>query len=142
MGFNITHAWKCYISVVTWALGICLICMPSALGLLGIYIRQIPLAHVTTYTNGYFYDCFKILCIEISLAISFLPHNYIPQSPSNRKLNKLYDVIKSIGYHCKFVSLPILIRYRQNRADTDTSIGIGASLPDTRLCNRTPCPVA
>ena len=32
MGFNIAHAWKCYISVVTCALGICPICMPSALG--------------------------------------------------------------------------------------------------------------
>ena len=42
------------VSVVTCALGICLICMPSALAgpwVLGIHIRQIPRAHVTTYTS-------------------------------------------------------------------------------------------
>ena len=44
------------VSVVTCALGICLICMPSALALagplaLGIHIRQIPRDHVTTYTS-------------------------------------------------------------------------------------------
>ena len=63
VGFNITHAWKCYISVVTWALGICLICMPTALGLLGIHIRQIPRAHVTTYTYVATYNYYNIIIL-------------------------------------------------------------------------------
>ena len=41
-----------YVSLITWALGICLIYMPALSGLrplgLGIYIRQIPHAHVLT----------------------------------------------------------------------------------------------
>ena len=47
---------KWNILVITWALGICLIYMPAPLPLglwpsgLGIYIRQIPLAHVITIT--------------------------------------------------------------------------------------------
>ena len=40
---------KWNILVITWALGIFLIYMPTPLGL-GIYIRQIPLAHVITIT--------------------------------------------------------------------------------------------
>ena len=45
---------KWNILVITWALGIFLIYMPTPLGLrpsgLGIYIRQIPHAHVITIT--------------------------------------------------------------------------------------------
>ena len=49
---------KCYILLVTCALVIYLICMPSALGACGprasgIHIRQIPRAHVTTITYTY-----------------------------------------------------------------------------------------
>ena len=45
--------------VITWALGIFLIYMPAPSGLwpsgLGIYIRQIPRAHVITITYIYIY---------------------------------------------------------------------------------------
>ena len=41
---------KCYILLVTCALVIYLICMPSGLRASGIHIRQIPRAHVTTIT--------------------------------------------------------------------------------------------
>ena len=48
------ECWKWNILVITWALGIFLIYMPASLGLwpsgLGIYIRQIPHAHVITIT--------------------------------------------------------------------------------------------
>ena len=50
---------KWNILVITWALGIFLIYMPVPSGLrpsgLGIYIRQIPLAHVITITYTQFY---------------------------------------------------------------------------------------
>ena len=41
------ECWKWYISLITYAVKICLIYMPAAQGL-GIYIRQIPCAHVIT----------------------------------------------------------------------------------------------
>ena len=36
-----------YAQVVTWARGVCLICMPGPRAV-GMHIRQIPSAHVTT----------------------------------------------------------------------------------------------
>ena len=58
--FLISLTWyilKWYISLVTWAIGICLIYMPQPDGRrpegVGIYIRQIPLAYVITYTYIY-----------------------------------------------------------------------------------------
>ena len=45
---------KWNILVITWALGIFLIYMPAP-SALGIYIRQIPRAHVITYTYIYGY---------------------------------------------------------------------------------------
>ena len=41
---------RCYILVVTWALMICLICMPTALGLWVYISGKITRAHVTTIT--------------------------------------------------------------------------------------------
>ena len=54
---------RCYILLVTCALMIYLICMPSALGPAGIHIRQIPCAHVTTitYIVYVFYDIVNIM---------------------------------------------------------------------------------
>ena len=37
-------------------------------------------------------------------------------------------IIKSIGWYRAFVALPILFRYHQNSTDTNTGIGIAASL--------------
>ena len=51
--FDVVCTLVVYITYITWAIGICLIYIPSPLGLrplgLGIYIRQIPLAHVISY---------------------------------------------------------------------------------------------
>ena len=60
MGFNITHAWKCHISVVTCALRICLICMPSTLGLRAYIsgkslVPMLQLIHVAHSYCGTFY---------------------------------------------------------------------------------------
>ena len=41
---------------------------------------------------------------------------------------QLNSAIKSIGWYKGLVALPILIRYHQNSTDTDTGIGIFASL--------------
>ena len=64
------ECWKCYILLVTCALMIYLICMPSALSprALGIHIRQIPRAHVTTITYNLdnifsmFFECILLQC--------------------------------------------------------------------------------
>ena len=51
---------KWNILVITWALGIFLIYMPTPLGL-GIYIRQIPLAHVITITYHDYHDIISMI---------------------------------------------------------------------------------
>ena len=45
-----------YVIVVTWARGICLICMPEGRRAEGIHIRQITSAHVTSNMYHFWYS--------------------------------------------------------------------------------------
>ena len=64
---------KWNILVITWALGIFLIYMPAPSGLrpsdLGIYIRQIPLAHGITITYIYIFLLFYFYMLTLSCCI-------------------------------------------------------------------------
>jgi len=87
---SIISARKCYVLVVTCALVICLICIPSALrpaaltGALGMHIRQIPRVHVTTITCSTMPP--SLLCLV------FHTKTYIPRYPQyiSRHLENMY----------------------------------------------------
>ena len=119
----------CYILVVTWALVICLICMPPPSGLWpsdsGVHIRQTTCTHVTTitYNNEFLFQWTSVssrpllslldCCFYITHGKVLIICDFFVTSPGNSHSHVNCYLYKSyLSYNVPEMGINVSLKYR------------------------------
>jgi len=96
--------WKCYIIFVTWALRFAWYVHPRALG---IHIRQITRAHVTTINCSWTLKIIIMKCQNEQISSFALQEELAIYTNSKYFMQKMYEGFNVGFYHLRRCSLPI-----------------------------------